>query len=73
MNTCTNTTANNHSCASPADILTVWYAVKPTVAIMTTYFDEDEFDVSPIKYDISLNKFDSFLNGTFSQYVYVNK
>lgn len=40
---------------------------------MTAYFDEDEYEASPIKYDITLNKYNGFLTGEATQYINVNK
>jgi len=67
VNFCKNTTANNFSCAPESELSTVWYSSQLTVALLTSYFDEDEFENSPIKYDITMNKFNSrYPTGAFS-------
>ncbi len=70
---CVNSTANNNSCVSQAEFERVWSKVQIGVSMLTAYFDEDEFERSPIKYDIVNTKYNAFEAGEATQYVNINK
>jgi hypothetical protein len=50
---CVNGTNAAITCASPAGIDFVLGNTMFTIALMSTYFDEDEFEISPVKHDIT--------------------
>jgi hypothetical protein len=63
VDACVNSTANNNSCVSPDEYIRVMKKVQMTVATMISYFDENEFENSPIKYDLITSKYNTFIAG----------